>query len=84
MGAGLESMVVAAPGCGDGPEAARSAFPRHYAHARVGYGSNRQGAKGGGVLYVSPMPLFGSILNDVDIADIIDYERSSWGNHANS
>jgi len=43
-----------------------------------------QGAKGGGVLHVSPMPLFGSILNDVDIADIIDYERSSWGNHANS
>jgi mono/diheme cytochrome c family protein len=39
-----------------------------------------QGAKAGGVLYASPMPPFSSILNDVDIADIIDYERSSWGN----
>jgi mono/diheme cytochrome c family protein len=39
-----------------------------------------QGAKAGGVLYASPMPPFGS-LNDGDIADIIDYERSSWGNH---
>lgn len=33
------------------------------------------------MLYASPMPPFGSILNDVDIADITDYERSSWGNH---
>jgi cytochrome c oxidase cbb3-type subunit II len=40
-----------------------------------------QGAKAGGVLYASPMPPFSSILNNVDIADIIDYERSSWGNH---
>jgi mono/diheme cytochrome c family protein len=40
-----------------------------------------QGAKAGGVLYASPMPPFGSFLNDVDIADIIDYQRSSWGNH---
>lgn len=40
-----------------------------------------QGAKAGGVLYASPMPPFGSILGDVEIADIIDYERSSWGNH---
>lgn len=40
-----------------------------------------QGAKAGGVLYTSPMPPFGSILNDADLADIIDYERSSWGNH---
>lgn len=40
-----------------------------------------QGAKAGGVLYASPMPPFSSILNDVDMADIIDYERSSWGNH---
>jgi mono/diheme cytochrome c family protein len=40
-----------------------------------------QGAKAGGVLYTSSMPPFGSILSDVDIADIIDYERSSWGNH---
>jgi mono/diheme cytochrome c family protein len=40
-----------------------------------------QGAKAGGVLYTSPMPPFGSVLNDADVADIIDYERSSWGNH---
>jgi mono/diheme cytochrome c family protein len=39
-----------------------------------------QGGKAGGVLYASPMPPFGGILRDVDIADIIDYERSSWGN----
>jgi cytochrome c oxidase cbb3-type subunit 2 len=40
-----------------------------------------QGAKAGGVLYTTPMPSFAGSLNDVDIADIIDYERSSWGNH---
>jgi mono/diheme cytochrome c family protein len=40
-----------------------------------------QGGRAGGVLYANPMPAFGSILNDADIADIIDYERSSWGNH---
>ena len=40
-----------------------------------------QSAKAGGVVYASPMPPFGSTLNDSDIADIIDYERSSWGNH---
>ena len=41
-----------------------------------------QGGRVGGVLYANPMPAFGSILTDVEIADIIDYERSSWGNHA--
>ena len=40
-----------------------------------------QGANVGGVAYSSPMPPFGGTLNDADIADIIDYERSSWGNH---
>jgi cytochrome c oxidase cbb3-type subunit II len=40
-----------------------------------------QGAKAGGVLYATPMPPFSKILNDVDIAIIIDFERSSWGNH---
>jgi cytochrome c oxidase cbb3-type subunit 2 len=43
--------------------------------------SGLQGAKAGGVLYAAAMPPFGSLLGDVDIADIIDYERSSWGNH---
>ena len=39
------------------------------------------GAKAGGVQYATPMPPFAGSLNDIDIADIIDYERSSWGNH---
>lgn len=40
-----------------------------------------QGAKAGGVLYATPMPSFGASLSNTDIAEIIDYERSSWGNH---
>jgi cytochrome c oxidase cbb3-type subunit 2 len=28
------------------------------------------------------MPAFASQLSDVEIADIVDYERTSWGNHA--
>jgi mono/diheme cytochrome c family protein len=40
-----------------------------------------QGGRSGGVVYATPMPSFRGSLNDVDIADIIDYERSSWGNH---
>jgi len=40
-----------------------------------------RGAKVGGVLYAAPMPSFGASLNDAEIADIINYERSSWGNH---
>ena len=35
----------------------------------------------GGVTYPSPMPPFAGVLSDAEIADIIDYERSSWGNH---
>jgi cytochrome c oxidase cbb3-type subunit 2 len=27
------------------------------------------------------MPPFAGVLSDAEIADIIDYERSSWGNH---
>lgn len=34
-----------------------------------------------GVKYGSPMPPFAGSLSDADIADIIDYERSAWGNH---
>ena len=34
-----------------------------------------------GVKYESAMPEFGTTLSDDDIAAIIDYERSSWGNH---
>ena len=40
-----------------------------------------QGSSVGGVNYASPMPPFASTLSDADIANIIDYERSSWGNH---
>ena len=40
-----------------------------------------QGADVGGVVYASPMPPFGATLSDADIANIINYERSSWGNH---
>jgi cytochrome c oxidase cbb3-type subunit 2 len=35
----------------------------------------------GGVMYPSPMPPFAGVLSDAEIAAIIDYERSSWGNH---
>src|ERR1700744_5054168 len=40
-----------------------------------------KGAKAGGVLYAAPMPSFGASLSNTDLAYIIDYERSSWGNH---
>jgi cytochrome c oxidase cbb3-type subunit 2 len=39
------------------------------------------GATIDGTKYESEMPEFGSMLSDADIADIINYERSSWGNH---
>jgi cytochrome c oxidase cbb3-type subunit 2 len=39
-----------------------------------------QGANVGGVVYPSPMPAFGGTLSDADIANVINYERSSWGN----
>lgn len=40
-----------------------------------------QGAIVGGIVYSSPMPPFGATLSDADVANIINYERSSWGNH---
>jgi cytochrome c oxidase cbb3-type subunit 2 len=40
-----------------------------------------QGARAGGVMYAAAMPPFAGALSDAEIADIIDYERSSWGNH---
>ena len=40
-----------------------------------------QGARAGGAVYASAMPPFAGVLSDAAIADIIDYERSSWGNH---
>lgn len=40
-----------------------------------------QGARVSGVTYTNPMPAFAATLSDADIAAIIDYERSAWGNH---
>jgi cytochrome c553 len=40
-----------------------------------------QGGRAGGLVYAAAMPPFAGTLSDADIADIIDYERSSWGNH---
>jgi cytochrome c oxidase cbb3-type subunit 2 len=34
-----------------------------------------------GVKYDSQMPAFATMLSDADIADIVDHERSAWGNH---
>lgn len=35
-----------------------------------------------GTQYAAQMPAFGAQLSDAEIADIIDHERTSWGNHA--
>lgn len=40
-----------------------------------------QGANVGGVVYASPMPPFADTLDDADVANIINYERSAWDNH---
>ena len=40
-----------------------------------------QGARAGGVAYTGVMPPFAGTLGDAAIADIINYERTSWGNH---
>ena len=39
-----------------------------------------QGGRVSGVVYASAMPAFGDTLSDTNIAEIVDYERSSWGN----
>ena len=41
-----------------------------------------QGKEIGGVSYVSPMPAFGGLLSDEQIAAVINHERTSWGNDA--
>jgi cytochrome c oxidase cbb3-type subunit 2 len=38
-------------------------------------------ARVSGVVYGSAMPAFAATLSDAEVANIIDYERSSWGNH---
>lgn len=44
--------------------------------------NGRHGTVIAGKTYSGVMPPFGSQLTDVQIADIANYERSSWGNHA--
>jgi nitrite reductase (NO-forming) len=39
-----------------------------------------QGQNVGGTVYSTAMPPFGNTLNDAEIADIINHERSSWSN----
>ena len=34
----------------------------------------------GGTVYATAMPPFGQVLNDAEIADIVNHERTSWGN----
>ncbi len=41
-----------------------------------------QGEEIDGVVYPAPMPPFGATLSDVDVADIVNHERTSWGNQA--
>ncbi|HLI11188.1 MAG TPA: c-type cytochrome [Alphaproteobacteria bacterium] len=40
-----------------------------------------QGKEIGGQKYSAQMPAFASQLSDEQIADVIDHERTSWGNH---
>lgn len=40
------------------------------------------GVKVGGVSYSSMMPPFAAQLSDADVANIANYERGAWGNHA--
>lgn len=44
--------------------------------------NGKRGSVIGGVAYASPMPAFKDLLNDADIAAIINHERTSWGNAA--
>jgi cbb3-type cytochrome c oxidase subunit III len=40
-----------------------------------------QGKEIGGQKYSAQMPSFATLLSDQQIADVIDHERTSWGNH---
>jgi cytochrome c oxidase cbb3-type subunit 2 len=37
-----------------------------------------------GVAYAAAMPAWGAVMTDADIAAVVTYERSSWGNHGSS
>jgi cytochrome c oxidase cbb3-type subunit 2 len=52
--------------------------PTHHIHVVL---HGLQDMKVGGVVYASQMPPFGTTLKDAEVASIINYERSSWGNH---
>ncbi len=41
-----------------------------------------QGQRVGDAVYPTAMPPFASMLTDVQVADIVNHERSSWGNQA--
>jgi nitrite reductase (NO-forming) len=41
-----------------------------------------QGQDVGGKVYPAVMPPFATLLNNTQIADIINHERSSWGNNS--
>jgi len=49
-------------------------------HIRVVLGG-MQGGRVSGVAYPAIMPAFAGTLDDADIAAVINYERSAWGNH---
>ena len=61
-----------------GDPTVNNADPTHHIHVVL---RGLQGATIGGVAYASPMPPFAATLTDAEIASIINYERSSWGNH---
>ena len=61
-----------------GNSAVNDADPTHHIHVVL---HGLQGANVGGTVYSSPMPPFGTTLSDADVANIINYERGSWGNH---
>ena len=44
--------------------------------------NGKQGSVVGGIKYASPMPAFKGVLNDDDLASILNHERTSWGNAA--
>jgi cytochrome c oxidase cbb3-type subunit 2 len=62
----------------EGNAAVNDADPTLHIHT-VLFGAH--GVTIGGVSYASQMPPFGPQLSDQDVADVIDYERSAWGNH---
>ena len=37
-----------------------------------------------GVSYAAPMPPFGSVLSDEEVAAVVNHERTNWGNVAST